>query len=128
MPRQTVSAGKAYEARQRHSPGVIVEGRALHTSGMVSRDAAGNVVGEGDMRAQIAQVFANLDDTFRAAGTEASRVVKYTIYATDVDAFQRERAVADRFFECRPASTLIQIPRLADPRFLVEVEAVVALD
>jgi enamine deaminase RidA (YjgF/YER057c/UK114 family) len=128
MPRNTVSAGKPYESSQRHSPGVIVEGRALHTSGIVSRDADGNPVGPGDMKAQVAQVFANLADVFRAAGADASKVVKYTIYVTDVEAFQAARAIADPFFAAKPASTLIQISRLADPRMMVEVEAVVALD
>lgn len=128
MARRTVSTRKPYEEKQRHSPGVIAEGRVLHTSGIVSRDAEGAVVGAGDMAAQVKQVFANLDDVFRAAGTDASRVVKYTIFVTDVDAFQKARGAVDHFFAGKPASTLLQISRLADPRFLVEVEAVVALD
>ncbi|MBM3486090.1 MAG: RidA family protein [Alphaproteobacteria bacterium] len=128
MARRTVSAGKPYEDKQRHSPGVIADGRVLHTSGMVSRDAAGNLVGAGDMVAQVKQVFANLDDVFKAAGTDASRVVKYTIFVTDIDAFQKARGAVDHFFAAKPASTLLQISQLADPRFLVEVEAIVALD
>lgn len=128
MTLQRISTGTPREKTVLHGPGTIVSGRVLHTSGLVARDAAGKPVGAGDMGAQIVQVFRNMADVLRAAGTDFSRVVKYTIYVTDIEAFQRARAVADEFFVGKPSSTLIEVSRLAAREMMVEVEAVVALD
>ena len=128
MARDTISAGKPYEKTQPHGPGVVVSGRLLYTSGIVSRDADGNTVGKGDMAAQVAQVFRNLEDVLRAAGTDFTRVVKFTIYTTDMEAYLPLRPLVNRYVLDKPASTLVEVSRLASPDMMVEVELVVALD
>lgn len=128
MAIERIATGKPLENNFRHGAGVIVSGRTLHTSGLVSRDAEGNPVGAGDMRAQIEQVFRNVGDVLDAAGSDFSRVVKYTIYVTDMEAYRRERAAGDPYHVGKPASTLVEVARLADPLMMVEVEAVAALE
>lgn len=127
MTRRTVSTGKPGDARNAHSPGIVVSGTFLFTSGLTPRDADGNIVGAGDMAAQIAQTFANVADVFTAAGTDFSRAVKFTIYVTDIDAYRAARAdlsaEADAM-AAAPASTLIEVSRLAHPDIMVEIEAV----
>ena len=125
---QRISTGNPREAAAQHGPGVVVAGRVLYTSGIVARDGDGNVVAPGDMAAQIEQVFRNLGDILEAAGTNFSHVVKYTIYVTDMGAWQAARTAAAPYYVDKPAATLVEVSRLADPAAVVEVEAVAALD
>ena len=100
----------------------------MRTSGLTSRDDAGDIVGVGDMAAQIEQVFGNLADVLGQVGADFSKVVKFTIYVTDIDGY-RDALAGDRsFMTGAPASTLVEVARLASPDLLVEAEAIVALD
>jgi enamine deaminase RidA (YjgF/YER057c/UK114 family) len=128
MSRELVETGREFESKIAHSAGVVAEGRFLFTSGITSRDDVGNVVGAGDMAAQVGQVFANLENVLAQVGADFSRVVKFTIYVTDIDGYRDARASAPPFMTGAPASTLIEVSRLASPDLLVEVEAIVALD
>ncbi len=88
MGLRRIETGRGYERKVRHGAGTVAEGRIFYTSGMTSRDPEGNVVGKGDMAAQVAQAYANIGDALRAAGTDFEHVVKYTIYVTDIDAYR----------------------------------------
>lgn len=127
MTRFTVSTGKPGEARNAHSAGVVVSGRFLFTSGLTPRDADGALVGRGDMAAQVVRTFANVADVLRAAGTGFEHVIKFTIYVTDIDAYRAARQdLPDEAaaMSAGPASTLVEVSRLADPDMLVEIEAI----
>lgn len=128
MSRELVSTGRKYETGIAHSAGVVASGRLLFTSGLTSRNDAGDIVGVGDMAAQIRQVYSNVLDVLRQVGADFSNVVKFTIFVTDIDLY-REALAGDRTHMAgSPASSLIEVSRLADPDLMVEVEAVVALD
>lgn len=128
MTRQPLSVGKPWEQTIAFSLGVVSAGRLLHTAGVTARDPSGALVGAGDMRAQIEQCFANVGDVLKAAGARYEDVVKWTMYTTDIDAFNRESDVWRRYFKNRPASTLVEVRRLVDPAMLVEIEAVAVLE
>ncbi len=128
MSIKRISTGKRWEETILHGMGVVSSGRTLHTSGIVARDADGNVVGIGDMTAQIDQVWKNIGDILEAAGAEFSRVIKYTIYVTDMDSYMRARRASDRYYIDKPAATLVEVSRLAGPEMMIEIEAIVALD
>lgn len=104
-------------------------GRTLYISGQVALDAAGHVVGAGDFRAQIEQVFANLQAALDAAGATFAQVVKLTYYMIDVTHLPGPREVRDRYVNTQapPASTLVEVRRLAREEFLVEVEAIASV-
>jgi len=123
-----IETGRPYESKVRHGAGSVAVGRVLHSSGLTARDREGNIVGKGDMAAQIRQAFANVGDVLHAAGTDFPKVAKYTIYVTDIDAYLRVAENAAPFTAHRQASTLIQVARLAHPDLLIEVEAIAALD
>lgn len=128
MSRQPLTLGKPFEKKVPFSLGVISSGRMLHTAGITARDAEGDVVGPGDMRAQVAQCFSNLADILKACGAGFGDVVKYTIYTTDIALFDSTtRDIRHPCFVDRPASTLIEVSRLIDPAMLVEIEAIVCL-
>jgi enamine deaminase RidA (YjgF/YER057c/UK114 family) len=129
MARTVLTVGKHFETTVPFSLGVISSGRLLHTAGITARDANGNVVGDDDMRAQVAQCFANLADILEHAATSFDKVVKFTIFTTDIDRFNlNTRDIRFPYFSGRPAATLVEVRKLVDPRMLVEIEAVVCLD
>ncbi len=127
MPRTVVAVDKPWVKKAAFSQGVIAEGKMLFTAGITARDPDGNLVGANDMRAQIEQCFRNVGDVLREAGADYGDVVKWTMYTTDIDAFSQHADVYRSHFIDNPASTLIEISRLAVPEMLVEIEAVVLL-
>jgi len=128
MSRKLVETGREFESKIAHSAGVVAEGRFLFTSGITSRDDVGDIVGVGDMAAQIKQVFANLADVLAQVGANFLHVIKFTIYVTDIDTYRNTLSSDHTFMDGAPASTLLEVSRLANPDLLVEVEAIVALD
>lgn len=111
-----------------HYADAVLAGDFLFISGMPPLDAAGRLVGEGDVEEQFAQVLRNIDGALRAAGGTPGDIVKVVVYLTDVD--DRPRINPQRiayFGAARPASTLIEVPRLAIAGMLVEMEAVAYL-
>ncbi len=128
MTRESLSTGKAWEATVPFSVGVIASGRLLYTAGITARDADGQVVGAGDMRAQVTQCFSNLGDILKVAGAQWGDVVKFTIFTTDIARYDQEtRDIRRSFFVDKPAATLIEVSKLIQPQMLVEIEAVVCL-
>ena len=128
MSRRALTLGRGFEKKVVFSLGVVSSGRLLHTAGITARDAEGDVVGAGDMRAQVKQCFENVGSVLAAAGAGFADVVKYTIYTTNIDLFETTtRDLRFPYFVDRPACTLVEVSRLIDPKMMVEIEAVVAL-
>ncbi len=100
-------------------------GRTIYISGQVAFDAKGQLVGRGDLAAQTKQVFANLDTALKAAGATFNDVVKANYFMLDASQVQVIRDVRSEYFTKElPASTLVQVGRLANPDFLVEIEVI----
>jgi enamine deaminase RidA (YjgF/YER057c/UK114 family) len=103
--------------------------RVLLLAGQASVDDEGRPLHPGDMRAQLAQTFDNLETVLRAAGFELADVMRLNYYTTDVDAFfAAHDLVVERLTAggCRAAGTLLGVARLAFPELLVEIEATAA--
>jgi len=99
--------------------------RLMFIAGQVSLDAEGNVIGAGDMKAQVRQVLENLKTILASEGADFSNIVKTNTFTTDVEAFFETGDIRREYFGSKmPASTLVQIERLARPVFLVEIEAI----
>ncbi len=109
---------------------VVAEGkRLIFIAGQLARDRRGNVVGKGDMRAQIRQVGENIKAALEAAGATLTDVVKTTTYVTDIEEFFKHVDVRMEYFGVAlPTSTTVEVRRLAHADFLVEVEAVAIAD
>ena len=104
---------------------LVKAGNLMFIAGQVALDGDGNVVGEGDMVAQVRQVLENMKTVLASEGADFSNVVKINIFTTDIDRFRAASDVRREYFrENPPASTLVQIERLARPVFLVEIEAI----
>ena len=104
---------------------VVRAGNQLFLAGQVAVDGDGRLVGEGDMRAQVRQVLENLRTVLASQGADFSNVVKINIFTVDIESFRGAADVRTEFFGgYPPASTLVQVVKLARPEFLVEIEAV----
>ena len=122
MPRQVISTPKLF-----NRPGyaqVVRAGDLLVISGQVSQDGDGGLVGAGEADVQVRQVFENLRRALAAADAGFEDVVKLTVFATDHSVLTAVRSVREALLtEPRPASTFLLVAGLADPGFLVEIEA-----
>lgn len=103
-----------------------LSGRPVWIAGQVALDAAGNLVGEGDIEAQTKQVFQNLEAALAALGVDFSAVVKLNYYIVDIANAPVVRRVRDEFVdtESPPASTAVGVTRLVREDLLIEVEAI----
>ena len=103
--------------------------RTIYISGQVAFDQSGALVGPGDLKAQTEQVFQNLKAALESAGATFDHVAKITIFMLDATQIQTYRDVRDRYLKDRlPASTLVQVVRLARPEWLIEIEAIALLE
>ena len=114
-----------------YSLGLTVEGatRLVFCAGQVAADKDGNLVGEGDFEVQAEQVVANLKAVLAEAGATISDVVKATTFIVGREHAGAARELIRRTFDEAnpPASTLCVLAGLADPRMLVEIEAIAVL-
>ena len=105
----------------------------LFIAGMLSGDAGGNVIGEGDFDVQTAQVFRNIEAALKSAGASWANVVQFTTYlvhSQDIPKFMefRKRHFPTYFTNgVYPPNTLLMIDRLVQEPFLVEVQTIAAL-
>jgi enamine deaminase RidA (YjgF/YER057c/UK114 family) len=101
-------------------------GRVLYCAGQASVDASGEPLHEDDMAAQIGQTLDNLETVLSQAGLGLSNVVRLTHFTTDIEQFFAAMGTLVSRLDIagvRPASTLVQVQRLARPQLLVETEA-----
>jgi len=111
-----------------HIVEVTDPGKTIYIAGQIALDKDGNLVGAGDMKAQAEQVFKNLEAALAAAGAKFSDVVKMNTYVTDMEKAPAVREVRARYFgEITPASTLVQVVKLARPELMLEVEVIAAV-
>jgi reactive intermediate/imine deaminase len=111
-----------------HYTDAVRFGDLLFVSGIGPLAEDGSLVGRDDPAEQTRQIFRNLERTLRAAGASAADVLKVTVYLTDIADRTTINPVRQQFFgAARPASTLVEVSRLAIPGMRVEIEAVVGL-
>jgi enamine deaminase RidA (YjgF/YER057c/UK114 family) len=105
--------------------------RFVFVAGQVAEDAEGKLVAPGDLAAQARQAFANVGLALAAAGARPEQVARITIYVVD----HRPECLPDIsaariavFGDHRPADTLLGVETLAEPGYLIEVDAIAVVD
>ncbi len=117
-----VSSGTVWEPVAGYSRAVAA-GDFVFVSGCTSVDGAG-VVHEGDASAQTAQALRNVADALDRLGLGLADVVRTGIYVTDISRWEEYgRAHGAAFGSVMPATSMIEVSALVDPRMLIEVEA-----
>lgn len=111
-----------------HYTPVVRAGRMVFISGMEPKDRNGATVGKGDVSAQARQVLENIKTCLTAAGATFADVCKVTVFVRNIqDRPKINEARKEYFGASRPASTLVEISRLANDDYLLEIEAVAYL-
>ena len=111
----------------------VTKGKIVLIAGQVAHDVDGKLVGEGDFRAQVEQIFKNLDAAVRAAGGTFKDIVKinnYCVASVPPEEIPAFRDVRDRYVDLAhpPTSTFIYVSRLVRPGWLFEIDATAVID
>ncbi len=120
--RINVASGRPLEPLAHYSRALRV-GDTVLQSGTTAIDTEGNVIGEGDVASQVDAILDIAADSMGKAGGRLDDVVRSRVYVTDIAlADAAGRALARHFRDVRPATTLVQVNRLARPTQLIEIE------
>ena len=111
----------------------VTGGKLVLIAGQVPHDIDDQMVGEGNFRAQVEQVFRNRDSALKAAGGSFHNLVKinnYCVASVSNEERLAYREVRDRYMNpaAPPVSTFIFVARLAQPNWLFEMDAIAVID
>jgi enamine deaminase RidA (YjgF/YER057c/UK114 family) len=109
---------------------VTKAGNMVFVAGQAAVDKDNKMVGVGDITAQAEEVFRQLQECLRAAGTDLNHIVKLNTYLTRPEDNRPVAAVRSKYFResgLLPASTMVIVARLARPEMLIEVECIAVM-
>lgn len=120
---QRIPSGAPWESKVGYCRAVRA-GNIVAISGSASVGSDGELVGEGDMYQQARRCIEIIAEALEKAGASLSDVVRTRTFVTDIDQWQEvARAHRDAFAATPPATSMVEVSRLIDPRMLVEIEA-----
>lgn len=112
-----------------YSQGVAVSGnvKTIYVGGQDAVDSAGTVVGKGDLGAQTEQVLKNVETLLTAAGAKLDHVIKWNVYMVQGQKIEAGYAAFQKAWGNKPnppTVTMSFVAGLANPDFLVEIDAI----
>jgi enamine deaminase RidA (YjgF/YER057c/UK114 family) len=117
---------------QSYTQVVVATGsRLVFVAGQLADDAQGNLVAPGDLVGQAHQAFGNVGRALAAAGARPDQVARITIYVVHHRPEylpQISQARIAVFGDHKPADTIVGVETLAEPGYLIEVEAIAVTD
>ena len=121
--RTNYSSGQKWEKIVGYSRAVKVENR-IYVTGTTATDEDGNLGGEGDAYAQTVQIIRNLEKALIALDASLEHVVRTRMFVTDISRWEEYgKAHATYFGDIMPATTMVEVSALIDPKMLIEIEA-----
>lgn len=121
--RVNIASGSLWEPLRGYSRAVRV-GDSLYISGTTATDPTGDIVGAGDAYEQTRYVIKVISKIIREAGFKMGDVVRTRLFITDMGKWKEyAKAHREAFETIRPASSIVQVHKLVDPRLMIEMEA-----
>ena len=103
---------------------VVRAGSHVWVAGCTATTEDGAIAGPGDPYAQAQQALVNVEAALAQVGARLEDVVRTRMFVTDIGRWEEYGlAHGEAFGEIRPASTMVEVSALIDPRMLVEIEA-----
>jgi len=127
MLKQQIRTSKLVDPGGHFSQAVAIpsKGVMVFVSGMTARRADGKIAGIGDVEEQTRQVCENIKSALEAAGGSMDDVCRVDVYLRNIGDRERVNKVRRQYFTSPPpASTLVEVSKLASPEFLVEISAI----
>ncbi len=123
LERRSIRSGARWEPVVGYSRAVRL-GRFIAVSGSAAIDADGELVGEGDAYLQARQCIEVIEEALEKAGATLNDVVRTRMFVTDINQWAEiSRAHQEAFGGVMPATSMVEVSRLIDPKMLVEIEA-----
>ena len=93
-------------------------------TGTTATNENGEIVGEGDAYAQTVQIIKNIEKALRALDAGLENVVRTRMFVTDISRWEEYGKAHGEFFrKIMPATTMVEVSKLIDPKMLIEIEA-----
>lgn len=124
--KEAKSLNMPWETEYGYSQAVKV-GDTIYLSGQISHDETGEIIGVGDVEAQIRQAYANIKTLLAEYGAGVENIVDETWFVTDIESADAAGGILRKeIFAGSPSSalTVVQIGRLAFPELLIEIKCV----
>jgi len=103
---------------------LVRAGDMVAVSGTTATDERGLIVGAGQMYVQARQALVNISAALERAGLAMHQVIRTRMFVTDMARFaEAARAHKEFFADAPPASTVVEVRRLASPDMMIEIEA-----
>lgn len=130
MAKQEISTDSLRKPIGNFSQATVVEakGRLVFISGMTARKPDGSIAGIGDITAQTKQVCENIKAAVETAGGTLDHVCRVDVYVRNMENFKEIHAVRQQYFKPPlPASTMVEVTKLAFPEYLIEINAIAVI-
>jgi enamine deaminase RidA (YjgF/YER057c/UK114 family) len=121
--RERISSGAKWEPIVGYSRAVKV-GKRIYVTGTTATNEAGEIVGENNAYEQAMQCIRNIEKALHRLGATLDHVVRTRMFVTDISRWEEYgRAHGEFFRDVMPATTMVEVSALIDPRMLIEIEA-----
>ena len=128
--KQQITSPKLAKPNGHFSQAIAIEarGKLVFVSGLTARNAAGEIVGVGDIEAQTRQVCENMKAALETAGGALSDIVRVDVHIRNMEHFPIIHKVRQEYFPApAPASTMVEVSKMVSPDYLIEMSAIAVL-
>jgi 2-iminobutanoate/2-iminopropanoate deaminase len=130
MQKELINPSNVFDSRKKYGYSQAIKaGNTIYLAGQGASDEEGNLIGEGDIVAQVRQTYENIRRILAEAGATMNDIVRMTIFCKDIREFAREapnigKIAKEYFGHASPPGSLIQVVGLGDSAMLLEIEAI----
>ncbi len=126
--RQNISSGAKWESIVGYSRAVRV-GNTVEVTGTVATDTSGNLVWKDNPFEQTKFILQKIEGVLKQAGASLSDVVRTRMFVTDISRWEEYGKAHGEFFSIiRPCTTMVEVSKLIEPEYMIEIEATAIIE